>query len=317
MIRGNVILLCLVASNAYAGWISPESYKEMIPNYFLQYMVNPAHRVPTYPYITGDTFRDYCDFVLDETNLAFNPDDVKEGSTIFLTASPFILTEFFKYCHPKIQHRYIIVTHNHDFWMPAEFGHYLDDPKIIAWFTKNTDRIHPKLIPLPIGIPNPVWTNDGYCNPNIFEKAINSTVPLTQRTRLVYLNISLHTNAPERSKVLNHFRHLPFCFNAPRRQSAEYLAEMKQYAFVLSPPGNGFDCFRTWEALMLGCIVIMKHSPIDSLFEDLPVILVHDWSEVNQALLDTKFNEFASKEFNRDKLYIDYWLRKIDAFKTA
>jgi hypothetical protein len=31
-----------------------------------------------------------------------------------------------------------------------------------------------------------------------------------------------------------------------------------KYSFVLSPYDNGIDCIRTYEALILGCIVIMK-----------------------------------------------------------
>ena len=39
-----------------------------------------------------------------------------------------------------------------------------------------------------------------------------------------------------------------------------------KYAFVLSPRGRGLDCHRTWEALCLGCIPIVKKSPITKLF---------------------------------------------------
>jgi hypothetical protein len=52
--------------------------------------------------------------------------------------------------------------------------------------------------------------------------------------------------------------------------------EMCKYSFVLSPFGNGYDCHRTWEALLLGCIPIMKKSRIDSLFKYLPVLTRED-----------------------------------------
>jgi hypothetical protein len=53
-----------------------------------------------------------------------------------------------------------------------------------------------------------------------------------------------------------------------------------EYPFVISAPGNGLDCHRTWELLYLGCIVITKTSPLDSLFDGLPVVIVKDWDEV-------------------------------------
>ena len=45
------------------------------------------------------------------------------------------------------------------------------------------------------------------------------------------------------------------------------------YAFVASPRGLGLDTHRTWEALFLGSIVIVRSSSIDELFEDLPVVI--------------------------------------------
>jgi hypothetical protein len=72
--------------------------------------------------------------------------------------------------------------------------------------------------------------------------------------------------------------------------------KQSEYAFVVSPHGNGLDCHRTWEALCLGCIVIVKTSPIDSLYEDLPVLIVKDWSEINQSLLNDTVKSFKNKK---------------------
>ena len=55
---------------------------------------------------------------------------------------------------------------------------------------------------------------------------------------------------------------------------------MIKYRFIISPHGNGLDCHRTWEALALGCYPIIKSSPLDCMFEGLPVIIVNNWNEV-------------------------------------
>jgi hypothetical protein len=57
--------------------------------------------------------------------------------------------------------------------------------------------------------------------------------------------------------------------------------EYTNYAFVISTHGNGLDCHRTWEILLLGSIVITKTSSIDHLFQNLPVVIVKDWEELN------------------------------------
>jgi hypothetical protein len=80
-----------------------------------------------------------------------------------------------------------------------------------------------------------------------------------------------------------------------------------EYAFVISPHGNGYDCHRTWEALILGCIPIVKKSAIDVLYEDLPVLIVNDWKDVTAELLHETIECYKHTVFNFDKLHLKYW----------
>jgi hypothetical protein len=77
---------------------------------------------------------------------------------------------------------------------------------------------------------------------------------------------------------------------------------MSKHKYILSPHGNGLDCHRTWEALALRCIPIMKTSPLDRMFEGLPVLIVNKWSDVTQELLDN-----FKPSGNLDKLRLSYW----------
>jgi hypothetical protein len=88
-----------------------------------------------------------------------------------------------------------------------------------------------------------------------------------------------------------------------------------EYAFVVSPPGEGLDCHRTWEALCLGCIPIMISTPLDGLFEGLPVLIVKKWSDVNQELLDKTVVEYGAKEWCLDKLQLKYWVERIRSYQ--
>jgi hypothetical protein len=80
-----------------------------------------------------------------------------------------------------------------------------------------------------------------------------------------------------------------------------------EYAFVISPFGNGMDCHRTWEALILGCIVIVKSSPLDILYNELPVLIVNEWEDITEQLLTDTVIEFKHKKFNYDKLTLAYY----------
>ena len=90
-----------------------------------------------------------------------------------------------------------------------------------------------------------------------------------------------------------------------------------QHAFVASPRGNGLDTIRTWEALMLGCIVIVRRIPgapaIEELYTDLPVVVVDRWSDISRDFLNQILSEYSLRTFNYKKLTTEYWTQRIDA----
>jgi hypothetical protein len=75
------------------------------------------------------------------------------------------------------------------------------------------------------------------------------------------------------------------------------------------------DCHRTWEALALGCIPIVRSSGMNALFDELPVLIVNKWSEVTRELLDNTIEKFKERTFNYDKLKLQYWVDKINSYK--
>jgi hypothetical protein len=81
-----------------------------------------------------------------------------------------------------------------------------------------------------------------------------------------------------------------------------------EFAFVISPHGNGLDCHRTWEALVLGCIPIVKASSIDCVYENLPVLIVRDWSDITADLLTSTIDSFSNRSFEMEKLTLHYWV---------
>jgi hypothetical protein len=84
-----------------------------------------------------------------------------------------------------------------------------------------------------------------------------------------------------------------------------------EYAFVISPFGHGYDCIRTFEALCLGCIVIMRKSFLDCIYEGLPVLLVDEWTDIDQTLLQETIETFSKKTFAYEKLTMEYWVNLV------
>jgi len=88
---------------------------------------------------------------------------------------------------------------------------------------------------------------------------------------------------------------------------------MIKYAFVLSPFGNGMDCHRTWEALLCGCIPIVRSSVFNELFDGLPVLIVDKWEDISLQLLVTTLAQFKDKldnnEIAYEKLELSYYTK--------
>jgi len=268
---------------------------------------NPNKRLTSYPYISGDTFRAFCDFIIDETNVSFDPLAVKDGDIIFLNPDPFDkrkygkIGHFFNVIHPQIQSRYILVTHNSLFSFPGKYERFLDDEKLIAWFGKNLDKTnHPKACPLPIGLANTHWPHG---NIKVLEQVLQKKESV-KKDILLYSNFAVHTNKKERNLPKSVYA---LAHKAGRKPWKEYLYDLARSKFVMSPEGAGTDCHRTWEALLMGSIPIIKHSTIDDLFKGLPVLFVDDWSDITYEFLQNKYQEFSEQTYDVRPLYADYW----------
>jgi hypothetical protein len=88
-----------------------------------------------------------------------------------------------------------------------------------------------------------------------------------------------------------------------------YVDLVARSAFTLSWPGLGWDCFRTWEALYLGSIPVLKKTggALDRLYDGLPVLYVDGWEQVTRQLLLDTLQNFSTRTFNFDKLTQQWW----------
>ena len=42
------------------------------------------------------------------------------------------------------------------------------------------------------------------------------------------------------------------------------------------------------------------------------MLFINEWTEINPALLQKTLDEFKDKQFNYDKLKMDYWVKLVD-----
>ena len=242
-------------------------------------------RNSSFPFISGDTFRALADHVFDETTDSSKWNDrmweIGRGDIVFVCTETQVMRSFFlNATFNRIAHPFVLITHNGDESVPkVEHRWVLDDSRVLAWFTQNIDAHHKKLFPIPIGLANTRWPHGKV---GVFQKAFRtSRKPFSQRTTLLYVNFRVPTNPGVRLNAFNWAQKFPNVTLAKDSSHSVYLEELGNSKFVLLPRGNGLDCHRTWEAILMGAVPIVKRSQLDPLFINATVLVVNDWTDVN------------------------------------
>ena len=248
------------------------------------------------------------------------------------------LSYFIESVLPTITIPFVLVTGDSDSSIPdrpiKELDPILKNPLVRHWYAQNLVIEHPKMTCMPIGLDYHTATDSVYSG-KFYSK--------TAQIELMFQRDLKKETAQSQEKVLikissgeKHFsKRIPLCFvnfgsEYPDRVDAhasinpniivkcplgtkrdDVWNQQSEYSFVVSPLGNGIDCHRTWEALALGCIVIVKRSPICIIFEDLPVLIVDEWRDLNASLLNKTLYDFSKKKFNMNKLTLRYWMTKM------
>jgi hypothetical protein len=97
----------------------------------------------------------------------------------------------------------------------------------------------------------------------------------------------------------------------------KYYIHVGRSKFVFSPPGVGIDCYRTWEALYLGSIPIVINSSMNSIYENLPVLIVNNYEEITLELLKNVYDNMTKQTYDYRRLYKGYWQREINYYRNS
>lgn len=193
----------------------------------------------------------------------------------------------------------------------------LRHPRLTRWFAQNLAMEQPKLAPLPLGLDyhtawhNPERFGNKFVMPMHQEAELrgiaSQAAPLAERELKVYCDWHFTVDRGDRELVLKSVDRNVAHFMETRSPREETWRAQSEFAFVASPLGTGWDCHRTWEALVLGCIPIVSWSPVARLFEPLPVIVVSDWREVNREFLAESLGNLQQKRFDFQSLFLRSW----------
>jgi hypothetical protein len=224
---------------------------------------------------------------------------------------------------PTITAPFVLVSGDSDLVIqPAspEYKALIDSPLLRAWYAQNMIEPVQKCIQLPIGLDyHTVWENPTHrwlspgegSSPKEQEAVLKSIKTDTTRLCKIYVNFGALDKYGDRRAAMSTIPEelMTLQLNPiPRTLVWKFMAG---HAFVLSPFGNGPDCNRTWEALALGAIPIIRGRHFESMFEGLPVLMVDCWSEVTRQLLHATLESFKARSFDLSKLSLAYWMNSI------
>lgn len=226
----------------------------------------------------------------------------------------------------KIRHPFILVTGDSDLAVNASTIHnielLLSNPYLKKWFAQNLSYDHAKIEAMPIGLDfhsawqNPRHYSGRYILPAHQEgelrRICRAAKKFSKRDPLIVCDWIGHSRYGDREEarlgIPENARFVP----TRRLPRHELWQEYSKHAFVASPSGMGMDCHRTWEAIALGCVPIVKRSPLARLTEGMPVLVVESWSQVTFEYLLEQQQNLATQKFDYSKTLLTFWQARIN-----
>jgi hypothetical protein len=254
------------------------------------------------------------------------------GETIYVHTPD--LEMFFQNFADKFQQPFVLVSGNDIKAIPEQVPkakEYILHPKLLHWWIQNyTGGLGPKAHFLPLGMDYHTlqWNLDHQWgkqqNPKKQEQSL-----LKIKKNMIPIQNTISTKAIANFQTttygepnLREKRRAPILEILKKKSCVEFLPEQKRdafwqsmcfYAYVICPPGFGYDTHRTWETLMMGRIPIIQASPIDKVYTGLPVLRVKDWNVIDEEWLHNNFNAIVSKwdSYEWDRLNLTYWQKRM------
>lgn len=242
----------------------------------------------------GDMYSDAC--VQPNYDLVKSIFDKYDNPTFFIETHrvPYLFSEL-----KKFTQKCKVISHNSDYTFGQEILPHI--PRNVEKFwCQNYNYIETDVVKsLPIGLERRRW----FPEQRKQEVLKNMMISDISRDQLVYMNFNVSTNSI-RTQIYEDLKDKKFINKEMIGNGGNYenyLTNLKKHKFIVSPPGNGIDCHRNWEAIYLGCIPIVLNSYFArNVFKDFSVFISTDLKNLDEKIL-IDFNDTYSKKSNYEK----------------
>lgn len=262
----------------------------------------PKPRISIFPYLSGDAFFAMADVAI--MHHASSPVVLRnKEDIIFVEVDLLEKPEVLEYSS-RFQ---VVIAHNGDHELSHSAIETMNSSGIKLFATNVKSKL-PDVYTIPIGIENAHHRRNGsihYFNP-VQMSALSSK---KERDLLVSFNVT--TNPEVRGPLVSELHEAGFANE--KMSISEYRSKLANARYVVSPPGNGIDCHRTWEAFYHKTVPVVekKHWYFEN--HNLPVLIVNEFQDFIK-LTDSEKNDLYQDIIENkyyDAIYFDYWLRFI------
>lgn len=299
-------LLQALSAAKKAFWSAFEPTASSQPDYL-------RSRPGSLPFISGDTFRGVAEVIIEEGGVTERLN--LDTGVIFASAGSLESNRLLERLATVLErkstgHFHSLVIHN---------GDQAPSPQTVRelltlvprMFSTNVLDGQSGLTPVPIGLENVARNHNGRLH--YYLDALASPTPESERARQV-LSSFHESNNPEirrpTQEILTRSRH---GHEQSFRKSLDYRLEVRRTKFVISPPGNGIDTHRTWEAMYLGAVpVVLNGYLAESLTSELPIMVVESYEDfcgLSDAELNQLYLDYREKPMT--KAWGHYWLNRV------
>lgn len=189
---------------------------------------------------------------------------------------------------------------------------FLNHPKTLMLVTNQHHNVsHPKHIVLPRGVP----VGWGSTRVVLFDAMYNAVNNL-KKEKLLFATGSSWGKRPQILQCIsNKMSQQDFeghTKNPAGKKLArgDYYAKMSQMMFGVGLAGLGYDCFRTWELMTMGTIVVLERGVgLDRTLWRLPALLLDDFDDITPDLLRVAYLEalYRADDFEYHRLTQSFW----------
>ena len=294
--------LILRASRAYSAFVGTTN----------QLVESP---VSSFPFVSGDTFLQMSSHIFGSSEVVHMRGAHDE--ICFASGPVATRTDFLDRAHQFLDRQgaenYTLLIHNGDH-IPSESVLEKLGGLFQRVYSVNVISETSTVRALPIGLENARLNNNGrlaYYLEGLKEARSNN------RPRLVMSSFHVNNNPLVREPAAQLFRSSRFGFDGHSWKRKEYRDVLRETCFVISPPGNGPDCHRTWEAIYMGAVpVVLKAHLGRSLWEGMPILAVDSYQEFVD-MTDDMLRDTYAEIINRPAkmAFAAHWLREFSEWE--